>query len=66
MKRTKDDIEEKEKGGTGLSRRGFAGALLAGLGLMASGIGRRIKTATVSMKEASHYISLDKGKPDKP
>ena len=44
------------------TRRGFAGGVISGIGLLATRLAERSGAAAhVSMKEASHYESLDSG-----
>ncbi len=60
MKRENDKNGGRERG---LTRRGFAVAGLAGMGMiMARAAGTRRVAANVSMKEAAHYVALDNAK----
>jgi hypothetical protein len=54
-----DDMSKGRK----LTRRGFAAAGIAGMGLIAAGeAGAGRIAANVSVKEAAHYVKFDRGK----
>ncbi|HUT53274.1 MAG TPA: hypothetical protein VM658_07775 [bacterium] len=54
--------KRNDKSERALTRRGFAVAGLAGMGMiMARAAGTRRVAANVSMKEAAHYVALDNG-----